>query len=287
MEYTKTSIKPVVAKIIRDVGKNNLDSAYIDSMLEWIPEAMEELQTTHEMVTKSTPDLDCEGAYVTSNHTHVLPKGLVYIRAVEDEYGRRIRRGTDETDLTRQSSQAHIGYQGPFGARATNFQSDASEIVGGIPENPTDNSIPWDGSDLKPINQNNLRVFYKIQGGCIQTSMDSMFVKIHYDCLPVDKEGYPLAPDLHEYREAVYWYVLSKLIGAGFEHKLFRGMQGYDYVRKQYDDYAGLALGKIKLPDMDRAARLRDAFSLRLIPPYHFYDDFSVGGEQMQSIRQV
>ena len=287
MEYTKTSIKQVIAKVIRDIGKNNLDPSYIDSILEWIPEAMGELETTHDMVTKSTPDVDCQGAYITRNHAITLPKGMVYLRAVQNQYGQRIRLGTDETDLTHPTTQAHIGYQGPFGARATNFQQDASEIVGGITEDPTDTSVPWDGSDLKPLENNLIHAYYKIQGGCIQTSIESMFIKIHYDCLPTDSEGYPLVPDLHEYREATYWYVLSKLMVAGFEHRLLKGLQGLDYVNKKFEEYASLALGKIKVPDIDRAARLRDAFSLRLVPPYHFYDDFGVGSEQMQATNLV
>jgi hypothetical protein len=287
MEYTRTSVKPVIAKIIRDVGRNNLDPGYIDSILEWIPESMEELQTTHEMVTKSTPDKDCEGAVYTKNHSAVLPKGMVYLRAVEDEYGKRIRRGTDETDLTHQSTQAHTGHQGPFAGRSTNFQADASEIVGGVPDDPTNSVVPWDGSDLTQVDNTQVREYYKLQGGCIQTLSESTFIKLHYDCLPTDSEGYPLIVDLHEYREAIYWYVLGKLIAAGFEHKLFTGMQGYNYTHQKYEEYASLALGKIKLPDMDRMARLRDSFSLRLVPPYHFYEDFSVGGEQVQPIRMI
>ena len=287
MEYTRTSVKPVIAKIIRDVGKNTLDPGYIDSILEWIPEAMEELQTTHEMVTKSTPDIDCQGAYWTVNHAKPLPLGLVYLRAVEDEYGRRIRLGTDETDLTHQSTRAHTGSDGPSSGRATSFQQDASEIVGGITDEPTDTSVPWDGSDIVPVDNTQVLAYYKVQGGCIQTSRESMFIKIHYDCVPVDKEGYPVIVDLHEYREALYWYVLSKLIVAGYNHKLFKGIQGLTYVQTKYEEYCSLALGKIKLPDMDRMARLRDAFSLRLVPPYHFYEDFSVNGEQSQPISVI
>ena len=284
MGEIKTSVKPVIAKIIRDVGKNNLDPAYIDSMLEWIPEAIGELQTDYEVVTLSTPSYGCEGAYVTSGHVKTLPKGLIYLRAVEDEYGRRIRLGTDESDLTNQTSRAHTGADGPFEGRATDFQADASEIVGGITDEVTDTSVPWDGSDITQVNSQQTRVYYKLQGGCIQTSLESMFVKLHYDCLPTDKEGYPLVVDLTEYREAIYWYVMGKLIGAGFEHKVFKGLQGLTYVNQQFDEYAGLALGKIKTPTPERAARLRDSFSQRLVPPYQFYDDFGVGGEQVQPI---
>lgn len=287
MEYTTTSVKPVIAKIIRDVGKNTLDPGYIDSILEWIPEAMEELQTTHEMITKSTPDVDCQGAYHTVNHAKPLPKGMVYLRAVEDQYGRRIRLGADETDLIHQSTQAQTGAQGPFAGRATNFQQDASEIVGGLTETVTDTVVPWDGTDIEQIDSAQTSAYYKIQGGCIQTSEAAMFVKLHYDCVPVDSEGYPVIVDLHEYREAIYWYVLGKLMGAGFEHRLFKGMSGFEYANTKFEEYASLALGKIKLPDMDRMARLRDSFSLRLIPPYHFYDDFSVNAEQSQSINGI
>ena len=114
-----------------------------------------------------------------------------------------------------------------------------------------------------------------------------MFVKIHYTALPTDDEGYPLIPDVAEYKEALYWYVMQKLIGTGFQHPVIpMNLNGLDYCDAKYKEYAGRALGEIKMPDQDRMGKLRNSVT-RLIPPFHFYEDFFQGSEQVQPIAGI
>lgn len=289
MEYTTTSVKQVLIKIIRDLDQK-LPSHYMDYMLEWIPEAMGELEYTHQLVTKSTPNFGKPGAMYTKQHVAELPCGLVYLRAVEDDRGYRIRRGTDETDITNPTTRYHANTgTGEFDtARVTQFRVDPFGVTTGPGAEPTEGKVPWDGSNIRESSDMQLIRYYKLQGGYIQTSEEEMFIKLHYDAFPVDKDGYPLIPDVSEFREALYWYVIYKMIGTGYQHPVIpKSIQGMNYAKQQFDQYAAQALNKMKLMDMDRAARLRDSFSLRLVPPYHFYEDFSVGGEQMQSIYNV
>jgi len=289
MEYLTTSVKQVIAKIIRDLDQK-FPSHYLDYMLEWIPDAMGELEYTHQMVTKSTPNYGHPDALVSKQHVVALPCGMVYLRAVEDDRGYRIKRATDETDITNPTTRYHsnVGTGEYDTSRVTQFRVDPFDVTTGPGAEPTEGGVPWDGSDVKPSDDQQLIRYYKLQGGYIQTSEEEMFVKIHYDAFPTDNEGYPLIPDVAEFREALYWFVLWKMIGTGFQHPVIpASMQGLNYTKQQFDQYAAQALNKMKLMDMDRAARLRDSFSLRLVPPYHFYEDFSVGGEQMQSIYNV
>jgi hypothetical protein len=289
MEYNVTSVKQVLAKIVRDLDQK-FSAHYMDSILEWIPEAMGELEYTHQLVTKSTPNYGKPGAIVTRQHVAALPCGMVYLRAVENERGFRVKRGTDETDITNPSTRYHTQRGGPEfdNARVTQFRVDPFDTTTGPGAIPNDGGTPWDGSDVKSDTTGQIIAYYKLQGGYIQTSQESMFVKLHYDAYPIDKDGYPLIPDLPEFRESLYWYVVYKMIGSGYQHPVLpRSMQGMEYAKNKFDQYAGQALNKMKLMDMDRAARLRDNFSLRLVPPYHFYEDFSVGGEQMQGIYNV
>ena len=215
-----------------------------------------------------------------------LPCGLIDIVAVEDERGYRIRYGSDETDITNQSSRYHNNTDNnpTNGARATNFQADVFEIKGGISTTPTDTSVPWDGSDLKqkPISQ--LINYYIIQADSLQTATEEAFVKIHYWARPTDNDGFYLFPDNGNYKSAMYWYVMKMLVGAGYEDKIYRGMQGVNYCQQQFEHYAARALGELRMPGVDKLERLRTSFSDRMIPPRYAYDDFFIGKEQIQPI---
>ena len=287
MIYTSTSIKNVISRVVRNLD-NKLPAHYLDYMLEWIPEAMEELHTPFQMITKSTPSQNCPGEIITEGHVAPLPCGLVSIIAVEDEYGYRIREGRDVSDITSQTARYSTEGQGGLnGARSTNFKKDSSATKGVDPNATLPGaSTPWDGSDIVQNDSiNNVRAYYKIQMGHIQTSEESMFIKIHYKSLPVDDEGYPLVPDITEYKEAIYWYIVGKLVGSGYKHPVIpQSVQGMEYCKAKYEEYAGRALGRIRMPTQDRMAKLRDGFAQRMVPPNHFYDDFGIGGEQIQPI---
>jgi hypothetical protein len=288
MIYNSISVKNVIGRVVRNLD-NKIPGHYLDYMLEWIPEAMEELHTPYQVVTKSTPNEGLTGAIVTNQHVAALPCGLINVIAVEDEFGYRVREGADVTDITSHSPRYNSrGSQS--GARSTNFQMDSSQVSGVNPatSGPTNGSVAWDGSNIVPVEDARGKAYYKIQMGHIQTSEEEMFLKIHYKALPVDDEGYPLVPDVTEYKEAVYWYILNKMMGAGYKHPTIPpGIQGMEYCSQKYEFYAGRALGKIKMPTQDRMARLRDGFAQRMIPPNHFYEDFGINGEQVQPINGI
>jgi hypothetical protein len=278
MEYTATSIKEVIMRVIRDLD-NKLPSRFVDSMLEWIPEAMGELETPYTLMKCSTPDYGKSGALHTKNYAVSLPCGLVTLLAVEDQYGNRVHRTGQQTDITSGSALNSSGYND--GARTTDFQTSTDEYGNG------EQTIPWDGSDIVPVQASNQLATYDIKFNYLQTSEECMFVKLHYEALPIDKEGYPLIPNVQEYKEALKWYIMEKLIGAGFPHPTIpNNLTGLQYCRGKYDHYSGQALGKIKMPDQDRMARLHYSF-VRLIPPTHFYDDFFIGSSQQQDIRHI
>lgn len=283
----KGNVREVLQRIVRNTG-HKIPGKFRDDMLEWIPEAIEELGgfPDNKYIRKSTPNVDCKGALHTENHVVDLPCGLVDIIAVEDEQGYRIRYGSDETDITNQSTRYHSNERNRSldAARTTNFQADVFQIKGGITDKVTDTSVPWDGSDLKQVPLGKLIQFYIIQGETLQTSEEAAFVKIHYWSRPVDKEGFYLFPDNGNYKSAIYWYVMKMMIGAGYEDKIFKGLQGLNYCEQQFEKYATLALGELRMPNVDKLERLRTSFSERMIVPRYAYDDFFIGKEQIQPI---
>ena len=156
MSVLKGSVREVLQRIVRNSG-HRIPGQYRDDMLEWIPEAIEEIGgfPDNKFIRCSTPKLGHPDALATQNHVVELPCGLIDIIAVENEQGYRMRYGSDETDIRIQSTRYHLNStNNPVGSvRATNFQMDVFQIEGGINENVTDPSVPWDGSDImqKPL----------------------------------------------------------------------------------------------------------------------------------------
>ena len=271
-EYTATSIKVVISKVIRDLG-NKLPGHLIEPMLEWIPEGIDQMETPFSLIKCSTPSYGESGEYVTKNHVVKLPCGLVGVLAVEDMYGNRVHRSGQQTNI--RSTTALGGNADLNPARTTDFETYVDGVL---------NPVPWDGSNIAAMNSGEVPAAYDIKFNYLQTSEESMFVKIHYEALPIDKEGYPLILDEVNYREALYWWVMGKLIGQGFKHPIIpASLQGMQYCIDHFEKYAGRALGKIKMPDQDRMAKLNYA-TTRLIPPTQFYDDFFIGSSQRENI---
>lgn len=273
-----TSVKEIMGRVIDDVG-GRLPGHYFDSMLEWIPQGIRMLETKYELIEKSTGNHITSGtldprAIYTCNHVATLPADMVSLLAVEDEYGRRVRLASGQVDFTNQTDRYSTG-GGSFGAKTTNFQVDVQDH---------EPQVPWDGSDIVATTGGGTVATYKIQGNMIQTSDEKMFVKLHYLSLSSDQDGYLMVPDVEEYKQALGFYILRQLIGAGFKHPVWSGERGWMHYDSQWEKYAARALGVIKYPEIDRMERLRTGFAERLIPPHQAWGDFFVGNEQTQDI---
>jgi hypothetical protein len=273
--YRTTSIKEVIARVIRNTGKK-LPSIYYEDLLEWIPEGVEQLGTFQSLITTSTPSQGESGEVITYNHVANLPCGLVSLIAVEDKYGNRLPLGGDVTDITNQSSSIHTNTIYNQAANSTWNQNPNYEDEDG------NRTTPIFGEDLSQVDsEGSIGRYYKIQLNTIQTSFESEFIKIHYRAMPIDEEGYPLIPDNSNYKSALYWYVMMMLIGAGYRHEVFN----HQYCQQEFELYAGRALGQIRLPSGDEYEKLRNSWT-RLVPPRYLHDDFFVGSQDDQPINK-
>ncbi len=290
------SAKEIVTRVVRNVG-GKLPSSYADDMLEWIPQAMKMMKTKHQFINISTPNLDCPGEIRTKNHCALLPCGIQHITAVEDEFGTKVTIGSDQTSLAPvpPSSRLHSGSKNSIdalNARSTNFQMDAFDVQGVDPGaegfTSDDTAVNVKGDDIIPANDGlSFSAYYILNGPWIQTSLQEMFLKIHYRSIHVDNEGYPLAPDNENYLQAATWFVIRELIAAGFDHRVFGKAHrdgGWQHCDTQWDKYSAMALGQIRYPSVEEMARFKNSFGERLIPPQHFTNDFFVGGEQQQNV---
>lgn len=292
MIFKYTSVKEVIGRVMDDIG-GKLPSHYMDLMLEWIPQGIRMLETKYQLeeastgnYTRETELVDPKALY-TKNHVVPIPFDVVELIAVEDMYGKRVRTASSQIDFKNQTDRYSTGGGMYVEGRATNFQIDVDTHGGVNPIDNADPSVPWDGSDIKQVSGGFLNATYKIQGNMIQTSEECMFIKLHYLSLPTDQEGFLLVPDVEEYKQALGFYILRQMIGAGYKHPIWNGPQGWQFYDAQWEKYAGRALGKIKYPTIDRMEKLRTGFAERLIPSREAYDDFFTGQEQMQEIQNI
>lgn len=266
--------KEILAKLIRMTG-GKLPSVYYDDILEWIPEAIDLLSQTKTFETTSTPEIGCGKYAQVKNHIYCMPKDLVSILAIEDCYGRIIREGGDITDLRTQTTRAHTF---PSESRVTVFEVNplTHQTSDGTPTTAPGTSIPIYGQDIELQAEDSSRpAYYKISGNYIQFSFEEGDIRIHYLKRPLDKDGYPLIPDNENFKLATAYYVMSMLIAAGYEHKIF----SYQQCQEEFEKFGGRALAEISYPSLDSVARLNRSF-IRLVPPFHFYEDFFVASER-------
>ncbi len=285
------SAKEIMTRVVRNCG-GKIPGSYTDDILEWIPQAMKMMKTKHQFMLLSTPNKDCAGELRTKNHCVMLPCGIQHITGIEDEFGKKVMIGSDQTSLgpVPPSTQYHSGSKNAIdkqSARSTNFQMDAFNVSGVDPGAPgftsDDTAVNVKGDDIiSTANGMAFSSYYVLNGPWLQTSLEEMFIKIHYRSIHVDSEGYPLAPDNENYLQAATWFVLRELIAAGYDHKRFGKVgsdAGWGLCDQQWDKYSALALGQIRYPSVEEMARFKNSFGERLIPPQNFTADFFVGAE--------
>lgn len=274
------SAKEVIANLIRGLGYK-LPSHYIDDVLEFTAEGLGMLQVTNTLITTSSGNVDCPGELLVRNHCVSLPCGLVSILAVEDEYGRRLPEGTDTTDLTSQSSIRH-SYNNDTRPNTFNVDPYVHQTSAGVPDEAPEASVPYFGEDITSEEvTSRSNHYYKVQGNYLQTSFEEGYVKIHYLAIPTDKEGYPLIPDNANFKYALEWHIIRRLIGSGYQHPVF----SWDKADQQFEFYAARAMSEISYYSPEGAAKLNRSL-IRLIPPSTYYEDFNIGGEQPEILRK-
>jgi hypothetical protein len=119
-------------------------------------------------------------------------------------------------------------------------------------------------SPLSNVNNNTFTLKYAIKPGFIMTSMPTGFLKISYDAIYTDQNGYPMIPDMISYVEAIYWYILMKLkypeyLGGRLNREVY-----YD-IRRSWNFYCKQAYGEAMMPNEDEMETIKNNWN-RLIP---------------------
>lgn len=251
MIYQSTSIEGVISRILRNTKLT--DSSAINDMYEWIPEAMEMMQTKYEMEAKYE-DIDI------CFHKGKLPCGLKIIKAIE-YCGMRLNFSSGAMTPQSVPSTTTVRDQQMF------------HSIRGEQLNPeTGDNIPFLGEQIEaimqlPISGND---YYQVSMGTITTSFPEGKVRVHYYGVPLDDKGFPLIPDNSNYKQALYWYVRSMLIGAGmYTDSVFSERE----CMQRFELYAGRAINEITWPSEDRMQEMVNS-QVRLIKPVNYWGGY-------------
>jgi hypothetical protein len=119
--------------------------------------------------------------------------------------------------------------------------------------------------------------------GIINTSFADGYVVVYYRGVKTDEDGFPMVPDNQSYKQALYWYCRSMMIGAGWEDKQFTYKECYE----QFEHvYGPRALAEIRMPSPEQMEHRINTF-VRFLPNQGYYDSFfnTDRGEAMYDIR--
>jgi hypothetical protein len=261
-QYAFVSAKVVLARVIRALGYK-LPSVYHDDILEWIPEGMGLLNCTNGLVLMETGDKDCPGEVLVKNHCTHLPKGFVNMEGVYSEHGVRLTPGNGATrDAERYDARPNVWQTDPY-----LYNTSAA-----TPDIAPESVIPRQGMDLRPYESTSDPGSYIIKGNNIQTSqICDGYIKVKYYSTALCGDGYPMIPDNENFKQALEWHIIRRLIGSGYVHAVFTYLQ----TDELFERSAARAIAEISYPSPDKMARTSRTLT-RLIPPDNFIADYFI-----------
>lgn len=122
-------------------------------------------------------------------------------------------------------------------------------------------------------------LMYTIKPGFIVTNIRDGYLKLSYDSMYTDEDGYLLIPDLVSYREAIFWYVVVKLKYPDYLAGRMN-QEIYNSARRSWNFYCKQAYGDAMMPDQDDMENIKKVWN-RLVPEMNLgdrtYDDLNVG----------
>jgi hypothetical protein len=123
---------------------------------------------------------------------------------------------------------------------------------------------------------------YIIRGGYIKTNVQEGFLMVAYQAIPTDDEGYPKIPDNASFIEAVYWYIVMKLLYPQWVSGQVRDAV-YADAKRSWNFYCKQAYGNAMMPNgAEQMESIKNTWH-RLVEEFNEHDSFfsTMGQEQL------
>lgn len=222
MIYNYTSSKEIISKVFRDVRLQ--DAVWVDDAVEWIAEGLDFMNWKVRPVDKKV-------ILFVESHACKLPPDIIANPIFM--YSPDATEESDYSDFTHT-----LAYAGGDYALLKNIW------------------MPNRNVTLES------EAFFTINGNYINTSFETGFICVLYKGIPLDYEGYPLVPDSNKVKEALKWYIVTKLTEGGWQHPA-----GLNFLQcqEQWRRYCSIGRGEITMPSEQELDRLVEQWT-SLIP---------------------
>lgn len=299
MVYKLVSCKQVISKVMADLDLDDKATRTSD-MIEWCGEAMEKIGSVRQL-RRRVSGVDGAEVLTLSGNQAKLPIDLFRLN--------RVAYSTNALGpwlpMTVSSSSFNV-----WSSTASTSVSDAvseidedtlvwlvKQLYGKQLNKPTMTTaealaILNGDTNIRTVLTNMIRsansssnsadyeLKYSIKPGYVVTNISDGYIKLSYDAIPIDADGYPLVPDMMSYIEALYWYIVKKL----FWGMLIRGtikQELYDSSCRSWNFYCKQAYGDSMMPNEDEMESISNQWN-KLIPELRSGDSFysSVGSRQ-------
>lgn len=260
------SSKQVVAKIFADLDLKEGPNRIAD-MYEWVGEAIEKIGSVGQLIRKVSGVNGSPVLEIKQNQTRI-PSDLFRLNQVAYSntpngpwYPMTRATGTMNTwDINAESKRLGI------------MQNDALAMIStSTNDNATNTEQVVRGLGYKGVPVQ-LKLQYSIKPSYINTSVSTGYLKLSYDAIPVDEDGYPLVPDLMSYTEAIYWYVAMKLAYPEYRSGKMRSDIYYD-AKRSWNFYCRQAYAESIMPNADEMETIKNTW-IRLVPDMASHSDF-------------
>lgn len=250
MIYNFISSQAIIAKVMSDLDIHSSEQRVTD-MIEWIGEAMDKIGAVQQYEFKQS-GFEGTPVFKIENYQASLPEDLYAIEEIaysKYENGPWINMRT---------------MTGSFKGQPDSYDPKAeAEDTGSMID-----EIYWPLTGIQKGHRN-LTNFspnpqYFLKPGFVVTNRQDGFLKIAYKAIRVDCYGYPLVPDSAAYQEAIYRYIVMKLMYPEFlsgrmnENRYYHIEQKWNYHRKQ-------AYGEAMMPTSGDMISIKNQW-LKLVP---------------------
>jgi hypothetical protein len=123
---------------------------------------------------------------------------------------------------------------------------------------------------------------YVIKGGYIKTNISDGFIMLAYQAIPTDTENYPMIPDTASFIEAVYWYIVMKLLYPQWASGQVRDAV-YADAKRSWNFYCKQAYGNSMMPNgAEQLETIKNTWH-RLVQDWSSHDTFfsTMGQEEI------
>jgi len=250
MVYKMISCEQVIAKVLADLDIRE-EAIRVSDFREWCSEAVEKIGSVKQLKRKvsgstGTPILKVVG------HQVALPSDLYRLNSV-------------------MWSNSGTGGWMPMTIATGSFSVWSDKDI-----QNNDTTVMGIGRKVQDLK-------YAIKPGYIMTNIADGYLKLSYDAMYTDDNGYPMIPDMMSYIEAVYWYITLKLKYPEYMAGRLQRQIYYD-MKTSWNFYCKQAYGESLMPNADEMETIKNNW-IKLVPDiYANNNSYDTIGE-VQSIK--